>query len=105
MYEFITSPQTVAFLLVIGAGMAAIGKGFMVFLKYIDAKAAVHIKAEADARQELVSEFKNRIEALEGAVKNMEAQEGVYIRRIYQLESFIQGINVKVPVMEGWPPK
>lgn len=104
MLEAISSAPVVAFFVLIGSGLVVGGRGFMIFLKYLDAKAAVYIKAEQASHSALKAEFRNRIEALEGEVKRLQRSESLHLRRIYHLEAYINELGIKVPLMDGWPP-
>ena len=102
MLETIFSPTGLAVLTAIGTAFLALGKGFKWLLSYIDTRSSLSITAEQTARRELQIQLEERIDQLTKQVDKLMGQNELYLRRIYQLESFITVSGLDLPVLPGW---
>lgn len=92
--------------------LVVFGGGIKWMLMYIDGKQTKSSLNEADARVALSTMLHEEIRILrqELAISNATIAESnatskFYLRRIYQLESFIHTqAGISIPTMEGWPP-
>ena len=84
---------------------ATVGVGVKWLLMYIDSQQSKSDLAESAARHELSTRLYDEIKLLRTELANSHAEKRLYLRRIFQLENFIQGHEgLKMPVMDGWPP-
>lgn len=102
MLETIISPAGLSVLAAIGASFLALGRGFKWLLAYIDTRSSVSISAEQVARRELQIQLEERIDQLTKQVDKLMGQNELYLRRIYQLESYITVSGLKLPDLKGW---
>lgn len=85
--------------------LLALGGGAKWLLSHIDAKAIKSALIEERARTELSTRLYEEIKVLREQVARMQVERNVYIRRIYQLETFIHSQpGIDIPTMSGWPP-
>jgi hypothetical protein len=90
----------------IGALFTSLGAGARWFLNYIDKKAKESLDAEKQARKDLKDYMDREIKQLNEQLHTVTAREGLYLKRIMQLEAYILGQKgLELPPMEGWPPK
>lgn len=100
-----TAQDFPVFLGSIGTFLLILGGGSKWLLSHIDAKAIKSALAEERARTELSTRLYEEIKVLREQVARMQIERNVYIRRIYQLETFIHSQpGIDIPVMSGWPP-
>jgi hypothetical protein len=94
--------------ILIGAGVSiavVVGGGAKWLLMYIDGLQAKSELAETKARGELSGRLYEEIRMLRLELSNAHAEKRLYLRRIFQLESYIHAQpSMKMPEMEGWPP-
>jgi hypothetical protein len=94
--------------LILGATAAllvTLGGGAKWLLMYIDAQQTKGELAEAAARNELSVRLYEEIRVLRLELSNSHAEKRLYLRRIFQLESFIHAQEgLMMPIMDGWPP-
>lgn len=94
--------------MVVGAVLAlfaAIAGGGKWLLLYINAQQAESDLAETKARGELSDRLYEEIRVLRLELSNSHAEKRLYLRRIFQLESFIHAQQgLMMPTMDGWPP-
>ena len=93
----------------IGGGIAALltvlGGGISWLIGTIDKKNADAALAGALAREALASRLQEDITLLRKDIAKLQAEKGLYLRRIYQLEGFIHRLpDIEIPTMDGWPP-
>lgn len=87
------------------AVLAAIGTAGKWLIMYVDGKQAASDLAEAKAMTALSERLHEEIKVLRAELATSHALNRIYLRRIFQLETFIHGQpGINVPVMEGWPP-
>lgn len=61
--------------------------------------------AESAARERMSERIHGEITALNVLIEKLKERNGLYLRRIYQLEGYIhQQPGIAIPTMEGWPP-
>jgi predicted RNase H-like nuclease (RuvC/YqgF family) len=103
--------QLLTLLGLLGAGFLTIGKAIQWYVDRLDKKAQLDRTAEAELRKKIEESFEHRIDNLEREVNDqkiiiaaLHAEKLVYLRRIYQLEAYVQSNKLSVPMMEGWPP-
>lgn len=122
MLEFILNPQFLALLAVIGAGFAALGKSCQWYIERLDKMTQSKMTVEQEKmkaihdeqialRDQIQKGFEERIRFLEvelGIQRNLVAslneERHLFLKRIYQLEAYIQYSKLDVPVLDGWPP-
>lgn len=88
-----------------GAFLLILGGGVKWLIAHLDAKTALMQLVEAKARADMTFMFQNEINTLRIEVEKLRAEKSIFMKRVYQLESFIHdqpGINI--PKMTGWPP-
>lgn len=123
MLEFILNPHFLALLGVMGAGFAAIGKSAQWYIERLDKKTQAKMQHEQERQQVIHAEqlalrdqiqknFEERIRFLEvelgvqrEQVQELNKERQLFLRRIYQLEAYIQYSKLDVPILDGWPPK
>lgn len=85
--------------------LVVLGGGSKWLLSYVDAIQVKSALAEERARTSLSSRLHEEIKVLRDQLESMRTRENLYMRRIYQLESFIhQQPGIDIPTMTGWPP-
>lgn len=90
----------------IGTLLISLGGAAKWILNYIDEKAKIALEAEKQARKELKDYMDREIQQLSEQLHTVTAREGMYLKRIMQLEAYILGQKgLELPPMEGWPPK
>ena len=90
----------------IGALLASLGGAAKWILTYIDTKAKENLENEKKARDELKVYMDREIRELTEQLHIVNSREGLYLKRILQLEAYILGQKgLELPTMEGWPPK
>lgn len=90
----------------IGGLLVSLGGSAKWILGYIDNKAKEALDAEKLARKELKDYMDREIQQLNEQLHTVTAREGLYLKRIMQLEAYILGQKgLELPPMEGWPPK
>lgn len=101
------SAESVALLLgAIGTFFVIIGGGAKWMLSHLDAKDQASALRESEARNALSNRMNDEITALRVQLDSVRATSQIYLRRVYQLEYLIlTDPNMKLPLMEGWPPK
>lgn len=86
--------------------LGVFGGGIKWMLMYIDGKQTKSSLNEADARAALSQMLHEEIRVLRIELAASNASSRLYLRRIYQLESFIHTqLLMPAPAMEGWPPE
>ena len=89
----------------IGALFVILGGGAKWLLAHIEAIATKSALAEERARAVLSARLFEEIKVLREELTRMQVERNVYIRRIYQLETFIHSQpGIDIPTMSGWPP-
>ena len=84
--------------------MAVMGGGSKWMLAHIDAIQVKSALAEERARTELSTRLHEEIKILRYQLERLQNEKSLYLRRIYQLESFIhQQPGIDIPIMTGWP--
>ena len=74
-------------------------------LSHLDAKDKASALRESEARNELSKLLNEEISLLRVDVAKLQADKGLYMKRIYQLEGFIRLTpGVSIPLMDNWPP-
>lgn len=103
--------QLLTLLGLLGAGFLTIGKAIQWYVDRLDKQAQADREAEGLLRKKIEDSFEHRINNLEKEVEDqkiiiaaLHAEKLVYLRRIYQLEAYVQLNKLDVPGMEGWPP-
>lgn len=90
----------------IGTLVVSLGGAAKWILNYIDTKAKEALDNEKKARDELKQYMDKEIHELNEQLKVVHVKEGLYLKRIMQLEAYILGQKgLELPIMEGWPPK
>jgi hypothetical protein len=101
-----TMPEIQALIVSIGGLLIVLGGGASWLLKHIEAVQAKASLTEATARGALAERLQIEINRLNAQVDRLHLNERVYLRRIYQLESFIhKQPGIDIPAMDGWPPE
>lgn len=86
--------------------LVVFGGGSKWMLTYIDARQAKSALTESQAREALSAILHEEIRVLRMELATSNANSRLYLRRIYQLESFIHTqLLMPIPAMEGWPPE
>lgn len=71
----------------------------------MDAKNELAAKQEDAARTALSERLQVEISHLREELQKVQGANALYLRRIYQLESFIhRQPGIDIPMMDGWPP-
>lgn len=71
----------------------------------VDARNTTAALDQAKAREALSNRLQDEITVLRRDISVLQTKEALYIRRIYQLESFIhRHPGIDIPDMSGWPP-
>ena len=71
----------------------------------MDKKADQAARRELEARTELSERLQMEISSLRQELEKVRGENALYLRRIYQLESFIHlQPGIDIPRMDGWPP-
>ena len=123
MMDFILNPQFLTLLGVIGAGFAGLIRFAQWYIdradKHTQAKMqleqakqdAIH-KEQMELRDKIQKGFEDRIRSMEielgiqrELVSQLNTERQLFLKRIYQLEAYIQYSKLDVPVLEGWPPQ
>lgn len=61
--------------------------------------------SEAAARERMSERIYSEIDSLKNVIEGLKERNGLYLKRVYQLEGFIhQQPGIEIPFMEGWPP-
>lgn len=96
----------------IGAAFIALGHTLKWYVDRADSRTQVAISVESKLRKRIELSFEERIRTLEielatqkEVIRVLNIEKQTFLRRIYQLESFIQVSNLSAPKMEGWPPE
>lgn len=85
--------------------LVVFGGGIKWTLMYIDGKQAKSSLSESEARTTLSTMLHEEIRILRQELATSNSNSKIYLRRIYQLESFIHmQAGISIPMMEGWPP-
>jgi hypothetical protein len=122
MFSTLLTPEFMTLLGIMGAGFAGFAKAVQWYIVRVDTKhqaallleneqrTAAH-EHEVALRDKIQSSFEERIRFLEvelgvqkELVRALNQERQVFLRRIYQLEAYIQYSKLDVPHMEGWPP-
>lgn len=100
------SPQEIpVFLGSIGTLLVILGAGAKWLLSHVESIATKSALAEERARAVLSARLFDEIKVLRDELTRMQVERNVYIRRIYQLETFIHSQpGIDIPAMSGWPP-
>lgn len=81
------------------------GAGAKWMLSHIDSKQLKSELSEERARTDLSNRLHDEIKVLRDQLQRLVADKSLYLRRIYQLESFIhKHPGIDIPEMDGWPP-
>lgn len=122
MLDFVFNPQFIALLGVIGTGFVALGKSCQWYIERLDKMTQAKMVSEQEKikavhdeqfslRDQIQKGFEERIRFLEvelGIQRNLVAslneERHLFLKRIYQLEAYIQYSKLDVPVLDGWPP-
>lgn len=84
---------------------AIVGAGKWVIM-YVDGKQAASDLSESKALTALSQRLHEEIRVLRLELAHSHSMNRIYLRRIFQLETFIHSQpGVNVPPMEGWPPE
>jgi hypothetical protein len=123
MLDFILNPQFLALLGIMGAGFAGIGKSAQWYIERLDKQTQARMQLEQERqkavhdeqialRDQIQKGFEDRVRFLEvelgiqrQLVQQLNTERQLFLRRIYQLEAYIQYSKLDVPILEGWPPK
>jgi hypothetical protein len=93
-----------AILTAIGGLLLVLGGGAKWALTFVDAKLTEAAKREEASRQEMRDHLETQIKDLQSTVEMLAARESIYLKRILQLEAFIQGQKgLEMPTLQGWP--
>lgn len=85
--------------------LAVLGAGVKWMLTHIDSVQVKSDLAEERARTDLSNRLYDEIKSLRSQLDKLVEDKSLYLRRIYQLESFIhKHPGIDIPHMEGWPP-
>lgn len=88
-----------------GGFILVLGGGAKYLLSRMDAKTEAAAKLEKEARTELYERLQTEISFLRQELREAEGKSQLYLRRIFQLESFIhRQPGIDIPLMDGWPP-
>lgn len=89
-----------------GVLLVILGGGMKWLLTHIDAKTEQARLVETEARGLLSERLNEDIRSLRTELDSLRKEKGVFLRRVYQLESFIHALEgIDIPHMEGWPPE
>lgn len=89
----------------IGAFLVVAGGGAKWLLSHIEVLRLASEVRETAARTALSERLQMEIGELRQELTKLQMLNGIYLRRIYQLENFIHQLpDIDIPVMEGWPP-
>jgi hypothetical protein len=123
MLDFVLNPQFLALMGVLGAGLAAIGKSAQWYIERLDSQTQAKLQQDRETQEVIHSEqialrdqvqqgFEARINALEielgiqrELVRQLNQERQLFLKRIYQLEAYIQYSKLDVPILDGWPPQ
>lgn len=90
----------------IGALLVTVGLGAKWLVMYVATKQAEAALTESTARGDLSARLHEEIRVLRMELAGLHTENRVYLRRIFQLEAFINTHpGVTAPPMEGWPPQ
>jgi hypothetical protein len=90
----------------IGGLLVVLGTGTSWLLKHIENLQSKEALENIKARTELAERLRSEINVLRADVAQLQDVNRLYLRRIYQLESFIhQQPGINIPSMNGWPPE
>lgn len=90
----------------LGTLFVIIGGGAKWMLSHLDAKDKASALRESEARNALSTRMSEEIFALRQQLDQVRSSSQLYLRRVYQLEYVIHSTTgMKLPEMEGWPPK
>lgn len=88
-----------------GGVFLVLGGGAKYLLSRMDAKNEAAAKQEDEARTALSDRLQVEISHLREELQKVQGANALYLRRIYQLESFIhRQPGIDIPLMDGWPP-
>lgn len=94
-----------ALLTAAGGLLLILGGGAKWLLSRMDAKNEAAALREGQARTELSERLQVEISHLREEVSELQKLNGLYRRRIFQLESVIhRQVGMDIPTMDGWPP-
>lgn len=90
----------------LGGLLVTLGTGASWLLKHMEGLQSKAALENLTARTELGERLHIEISALRAEVAQLQGVNRLYLRRIYQLESFIhQQPGIDIPLMAGWPPE
>lgn len=111
MLSGFTASDIVSLAGTIGAAFIALGKFLKWYVDRLDKKTQAAMAVESELRKQIELSFEDRIKNLEvelaaqkEIIRILNLEKQMFLRRIYQLESFIQVSNLHAPEMDGWPP-
>lgn len=92
-------------LIAAGGFLVVLGGGGKYLLSRMDAKNEAAALNEDKARSALSERLQTEISYLRQELQEVQGKSALYLRRIYQLESFIhKQPGIDIPLMDGWPP-
>jgi len=89
----------------VGTLLVSLGGAAKWILTYIDEKGKAALESEKSARNDLKNYMDQAIQSLNEQLHTVMTREALYLRRVLQLEAYVQDKGMDLPIMEGWPPK
>ena len=102
----LTGSDLVAMLAAFGLLLTTIGGAFKWAIAHTDRKTKEAEDRATRAAKLMQDHLEGEINSLRARVERLTASENLYLRRVIQLEAFIQGQKgLELPPLENWPPR